>query len=67
MEKFKVECSVHSYRRPCFQETSTEGMGNDEPNRVVKTQMTQMTEEQVERFEEDWINLWKPAMDTENL
>ena len=35
--------------------------GNDEPDRVVKTQMTQ---EEVERFEEDWINLWKPEIDT---
>ena len=40
-------------------ETRTEG--NDEPDRVVTTQMTQ---EEVEKFEEDWINLWKPEIDT---
>ena len=39
-------------------ETLTEG---NEPDRVIKTQMTQ---EEVERFEEDWINLWKPEIDT---
>ena len=40
----------------------TEGIeGNDEPLRVVTTQMTQ---EEVEKFEEDWINLWKPEIDT---
>ena len=35
--------------------------GNDEPNRVDKTEMTQ---EQVRRFEEDWINMWNPEIDT---
>ena len=34
--------------------------GNDEPNRVVKTEMTQ---EQVGRFQEDWINMWNPEID----
>ena len=37
------------------QETLTEGM--DEPDRVIETEMTQ---EEVERFEEDWSNLWNP-------
>ena len=37
------------------QETLAEGM--DEPERVIKTEMTQ---EEVERFEEDWSNLWNP-------
>ena len=37
------------------QETLTEGM--DEPDRVIETQMTQ---EEVEKFEEDWSNLWSP-------
>ena len=36
-------------------ETLTEG------KRVVRTQSTQ---EEVERFEEDWINLWNPKIDT---
>ena len=35
----------------------------NEGNRVVRTQ-TQMTQEEVERFEEDWINLWNPKIDT---
>ena len=38
-----------------IQETLTEGM--DEPDRVIETQMTQ---EEVEKFEEDWSNLWNP-------
>ena len=25
---------------------------------------TQMTQEEVQKFEEDWINLWKPEIDT---
>jgi len=37
------------------QETLTEGM--DEPDRVIETQMTQ---EEVEKFEEDWSILWNP-------
>ena len=37
------------------QETLTEGM--DEPNRVIETEMTQ---EEVESFEEDWSTLWNP-------
>ena len=41
-------------------ETLTE-VNDDEPDRVVTTQMTQ---EEVEKFEEDWINLWKPEVDT---
>ena len=40
-------------------ETRTED--NDEPVRVITTQMTQ---EEVERFEEDWINLWNPEIDS---
>ena len=40
-------------------ETRTEG--NDEPIRVVTTQMTQ---EEVKKFEEEWINLWKPEIST---
>ena len=35
--------------------------GEDEPNQVIRTQMTQ---EQVKRFEEERINLWNPAMDS---
>ena len=38
-----------------IQETLTEGM--DEPARVIATEMTQ---EEVEKFEEDWSTLWKP-------
>ena len=41
------------------QETLTEGM--DEPDRVIETEMTQ---EEVERFEEDWSNLWNPQAKT---
>ena len=37
------------------QETLTEG--RDEPDRVIETEMTQ---EEVEKFEEDWNNLWNP-------
>ena len=37
------------------QETLTEGM--DEPARVIATEMTQ---EEVEKFEEDWSTLWNP-------
>ena len=37
------------------QETRTEG--TDEPERVIETEMTP---EEVERFEEDWSNLWNP-------
>jgi hypothetical protein len=68
----KITVLIHSRfvddRSYIVHETLTEG--NDEPDRVVKTQMTQ---EEVERFEEDWINLWKPEIDstffglTENL
>ena len=39
------------------QETLTEGM--DEPDRVIETEMTQ---EEVETFEEDWRNLWNPQV-----
>ena len=35
--------------------------GKDEPDRVIKTEMTQ---EEVEKFEEDWINMWNPEIDT---
>ena len=38
-----------------IQETLTEGM--DEPDRVIATEMTQ---EEVEKFEEDWSTLWNP-------
>ena len=41
------------------QETLTEGM--DERDRVIETEMTQ---EEVERFEEDWSNLWNPQAKT---
>ena len=37
------------------QETLTEG--RDESDRVIETEMTQ---EEVEKFEEDWSNLWNP-------
>ena len=37
------------------QESTEEG--KDMPDRIVETQMTQ---EQVEEFEEDWSNLWNP-------
>ena len=37
------------------QETLAEGM--DKPERVIETEMTQ---EQIEKFEEDWSNLWNP-------
>ena len=55
----KMTISVHSRsiddRFYDVQETLTEGM--DEPDRVVETQMTP---EEVEKFEEDWSNLWNP-------
>ena len=38
-----------------IQETLTDGM--DEPARVIATEMTQ---EEVEKFEEDWSTLWNP-------
>ena len=38
-----------------IQETLTEGM--DEPDRVIAIEMTQ---EEVEKFEEDWSTLWNP-------
>ena len=41
------------------QETLTEGM--DEPHRVIETEMTQ---EEVETFEEDWSKLWNPQAKT---
>ena len=41
--------------------TETYVEGNDEPIRDISTQMTQ---EEVEKFEEDWINLWKPEIST---
>jgi hypothetical protein len=44
------------------QETLAEGM--DEPERVIKTEMTQ---EEVERFEEDWSNLWNPQAKADSL
>ena len=31
--------------------------GEDEPDRMVETEMTQ---EEVQRFEEDWCSLWNP-------
>ena len=43
------------------QETLTEGM--DEPDRVIETQMTQ---EEVEKFEEDWSTLWNPQAKADN-
>ena len=59
----KITVLIHSRfvddRSYTVQETLTEG--NDEPDRVV---ITQMTQEEVERFKEDWINLWKPEIDT---
>ena len=68
----KITVLIHSRfvddRTYTVHETLTEG--NDEPDRVITTQMTP---EEVERFQEDWINLWKPEIDstffglTENL
>ena len=43
-------------------ETHTEGM--DEPERVIETEMTQ---EEIGRFEEDWSNLWNPQALNEKL
>ena len=55
----KMTISVHSRsiddRFYDVQETLTEGM--DEPDRVIETEMTQ---EEVETFEEDWSKLWNP-------
>ena len=42
---------LHTYD-PTIQGTLTEGQGQ-----VVETQITQ---EEVEKFKEDWSNLWKP-------
>ena len=43
------------------QETYTEG--KNEPDRMVETQMTQ---EQVKSFEDDWSKLWKPQTKADN-
>ena len=55
----KMTISIHSRsiddRFYDVQETLTEGM--DEPDRVIETEMTQ---EEVETFEEDWSKLWNP-------
>ena len=55
----KMTIFIHSRSidNRCYdvQETLTEGM--DEPDRVIETEMTQ---EEVERFEEDWSTLWNP-------
>ena len=65
----KTTISIHSRsiddRTYTVQETLTES--KDVLDRVIETQMTQ---EQVETFEEDWSNLWNPEMNpdlTENL
>ena len=59
----KMTISIHSRsiddRFYDVQETLTEGM--DEPDRVIETEMTQ---EEVETFEEDWRNLWNPQVRT---
>jgi hypothetical protein len=39
-------------------ETLTEG--SDEPDQTIETQLTTITQEEVEKFEEDWSNLWNP-------
>ena len=55
----KMTISIHSRsiddRFYDVQETLTEGM--DEPDLVIETEMTQ---EEVETFEEDWSKLWNP-------
>ena len=60
----KITVLIHSRfvddRSYIVHETLTEG-NDDEPDQVV---ITQMTQEEVERFEEDWINLWNPKIDT---
>ena len=60
----KITVLIHSRfvddRTYTVHETLTEG-NDDEPDQVV---ITQMTQEEVERFEEDWINLWNPKIDT---
>ena len=43
---------------------TTQMTQNDEPVRGVRVVATRMTQEEVEKFEEDWINLWKPEIDT---
>ena len=59
----KITVLIHSRsldeRSYTVQENFIEG--NDEPDRFVTTQMTQG---EVEKFEEDWINLWKPEIDS---
>jgi uncharacterized membrane protein YcaP (DUF421 family) len=58
-DKPKMTIIIHSRSIDdrCYevQETLTEGM--DEPDRVIATEMTQ---EEVEKFEEDWSTLWNP-------
>ena len=58
-DKPKMTIITHSRSidNRCYevQETLTEGM--DEPDRVIATEMTQ---EEVEKFEEDWSTLWNP-------
>ena len=64
--KSKMTIIIHSRsideRYYVVQETLTEGM--DEPVRVIETEMTQ---EEVERFEEDWNNLWNPQAKVDSL
>ena len=39
---------------------TTQMTQNDEPVRGVRVVATRMTQEEVEKFEQDWSNLWNP-------
>ena len=57
---------LFNYRSITFTETFTEG--KDEPDRVIETRHTfgnenekrEMSQEEVQRFEDQWSNLWNP-------
>ena len=59
---------LFNYRSITVKETFTEG--KDEPDQVIETQYTfggknekgEMSQEEVEKFEEQWSNLWNPEL-----
>ena len=62
-------CRLSNYRSITVKETFTEG--KDEPDRVIETQHTfggkneekgEMSQEEVQRFEDQWSNLWNPEL-----
>ena len=53
---------LFNYRSITVKETFTEG--KDEPDRVIETQHEkgEMSQEEVQRFEDQWSNLWNPEL-----